>query len=559
MQKNNIYPYANILNNVMKIKFLNFITLCIFCFTFLSFKCNDKCKDEYLYLYKNLPFEMPVLKQPKFPKNQVSIIDFGAVSDGVTLNTNAFSKAIDVLAKKGGGTLNVPVGIWFTGPIVFKSNINLHLEKGALILFSPDKKLYPLVDIIFEGLNTYRCQSPISGRNLTNVAITSEGAIDGNGQYWRALKKQKVTDAEWKELTSKGGVFFRPDYWVPSEEFLKGQNISGMNVPEGLKTKAEFEAVHDFLRPVMISFYECKNVFLQGVLFQNSPAWNVHPLMCENVIIDNIKVRNPSYSQNGDGLDLESCKNSIIINSTFDCGDDGICIKSGKDEDGRRNARACENLIVDNCTVFKGHGGFVVGSEMSGGVKNIKVSNCSFLGTDVGLRFKSTRGRGGVVENIFIDNITMMNIVTEPLLFDLFYGGKSASESLADSDQVKPDIKIPVADVTTPAFKNIYIKNIYCSNARRAMFFNGLPEMNIQNINVENVIITAEYGAELSESDGINFNNIKIFPRKGAALHLSNVKNFKLTNFKFPESLQDIIKISGDRNENIELPDSLRK
>lgn len=529
--------------------------------SFSLFSCENKDIKEspYSYLYTNLPFEMPVLTPPVFPDNQVSIIEFGGVPDGSTLNTEAFSKAIESLSQKGGGIISIPAGVWFTGPITLKSNINLHLEKGSLILFSPDKNLYPLVDIIFEGLDTYRCQSPVSGRNLNNVAITGEGTIDGNGQYWRALKRQKVTEAEWKEFTSKGGIFDGPDYWVPSEQFLKGQKMSGMNVPQDLKSKEEFESVRDFLRPVMISFYECKNVFLQGVTFQNSPAWNIHPLMCENVIVDNIKVRNPAYSQNGDGIDLESCKNSLIINSSFDCGDDAICIKSGKDEDGRRRGRACENLIVDNCTVFKGHGGFVVGSEMSGGVRNIKVTNCNFLGTDVGLRFKSKRGRGGVVENIFIENISMLNIKTEPLLFDLFYSGKSAVEMLTEGGNQKPTLEIPEVDETTPSFRNIYIKNINCVNARRAMYFNGLAEMNIKNINLENATITSTYGVELSESDGISFNNIKIIQKYGPALILNNVKNFKLSNFDFPDLLKEAVRISGHQTKNIELPEKIHK
>ncbi len=528
---------------------------------FFLFSCESKeiKESRYSNLFTNLPFEMPVLVPPVFPDNEVSILDFGGVPDGITLNTIAFSNAIESLSQKGGGILNIPAGVWFTGPITLKSNINLHLEKGSLILFSPDKKMYPLVDIVFEGLDTYRCQSPVNGRNLTNVAITGEGAIDGNGHYWRALKRQKLTDAEWKEFTSEGGVFDGPDYWVPSEQFLKGQKISGMNVPQGLKSKEEFESIRDFLRPVMISFYECKNVFLHGVIFQNSPAWNIHPLMCENVIVDNIQVRNPAYSQNGDGIDLESCKNSLIINSSFDCGDDGICIKSGKDEDGRRRARACENLIVDNCTVYKGHGGFVVGSEMSGGVRNIKVTNCKFLGTDVGLRFKSTRGRGGIVENIYLENITMLNIITEPILFDLFYGGKSAVEALIDGDSQKSGLLVPVVDETTPVFRNIYIKNINCTNAGRAMYFNGLPEMNITNINVENVSITSTLGVELSESDGISFKNININSAKSPALNLKNVKNFILSEFRFPDEMTEVIKIMGPNSTNIRLPNELKK
>ncbi|MFV0324452.1 MAG: glycoside hydrolase family 28 protein, partial [Bacteroides xylanisolvens] len=346
----------------------------------------------YAYLYKDLSFEMPVLSAPVFPDYEVCIEDFGGIGDGTVLNTEAFAKAIAELSARGGGKLLVPAGVWLTGPIVLKSNINLHLQDRAIILFSPNKDLYPIVETSFEGLDTRRCQSPISGHNLENIAITGSGAIDGNGHYWRPLKKQKVSDGQWKKAIAKGGVFKRDDYWMPSAEYLHGDTISDMNVPRHFTTDEEWQSVRDFLRPVMVSLKNCKGVFLQGVIFQNSPAWNVHPLMCENIIIDHVQVRNPSYAQNGDGLDLESCKNAIIVNSSFDVGDDGICIKSGKDEDGRKRARPCENVLVDNCTVFKGHGGFVVGSEMSGGVRNVSVSNCQFLGTDVGLRFKSRRG-----------------------------------------------------------------------------------------------------------------------------------------------------------------------
>ena len=374
-------------------------------------KPNDKKAevDEFAYLYKDLPFEMPRVEYPVFADNEVVITQFGGVGDGATSNTKPFADAMNALSEQGGGKLIVPAGIWFTGPIVFKSNINLHLEKGSVILFSGNFDEYPLVNTSFEGLETRRCQSPVSGRNLQNIAITGDGCIDGSGHFWRPLKRQKVTESHWeKQLATPNGVMKNPNYWFPSEKALKGDQISDMNVPRELKTEEDWLSVKDFLRPVMISFIECKNVYLEGVLFQNSPSWNIHPLMCENLIIKNISVRNPSYAQNGDGLDVESCKNVLIINSSFDVGDDGICIKSGKDEDGRRRAMATENVIVDNCTVFKGHGGFVVGSEMSGGVKNIKVSNCQFLGTDVGLRFKSRRGRGGIVENIYVSNVSMI-------------------------------------------------------------------------------------------------------------------------------------------------------
>lgn len=522
------------------------------------FGCAQKSEYKYDYLYKDLPFKMDKLHKPVFPANNVSIADFGGVPDGITLNTEAFSKAMDALDKKGGGTLHVPSGVWYTGPIVFKSNVNMYLEKGALILFSADFDLYPLVNTVFEGLDTRRCQSPISGRNLENIAITGEGSINGSGGAWRPLKKGKVTASHWKEVVESGGIVKDGNYWFPNEGSLKGLEMSDMNVPRKDLTEAEWQEIKAFLRPVMVSFIECKNVLLEGVLFENSPSWNIHPLMCENVIIDNIFVRNPGYSQNGDGVDLESCVNSIIVNSTFDVGDDAICIKSGKDEDGRKRNRPTENVIIDNCKVFQGHGGFVVGSEMSGSVRNISVSNCQFLGTDVGLRFKSRRGRGGIVENIYIRDINMFDIATESFLFDLYYGGKSASESLADGDTTPVETVVPPVDETTPAFRNIYVKNLTSRNARRAMFFNGLPEMRIENINVENVTISATIGAELVESENIHFKNVKLIPKEGPALILKNVKDFSLTGFEYPASLKEPVKVSG-KNENIQLPDNLNK
>lgn len=519
-----------------KLKSINYLLTVVFLSTaIIATSCSpggSKDVDRFGYLYENLPFDMPRLSVPEFPDNEVKLTDFGAVGNGVDLCTDAFAKAIDALEAKGGGHLIVPNGIWFTGPIVLKSNIDLHLKQGAVILFSPDVNLYPLVETVFEGLDTRRCQSPISGRNLTNVAITGDGAIDGNGHYWRPLKREKVTESEWKKITSMGGVYKRPTYWFPHPKTLHGDTISDMNVPRHFTTEAEWESVRNFLRPVMVSLIECKNVYLEGVIFQNSPAWNIHPLMCENVIIENVAVRNPSYSQNGDGLDLESCKNSIIINSSFDVGDDGICLKSGKDEDGRRRARPCENVIVDNCTVFKGHGGFVVGSEMSGDVRNVMVSNCKFLSTDVGLRFKSRRGRGGVVENIYIRDVTMMDIPTEPLLFNLYYGGMSAVEVLESGvTQSEEPVSLPV-DETTPAFKNIHVKGMVCSNARRAMYFNGLPEQKIDNITIEDVFITSKIGGEIAESENIILKNVTIQPEKGEALLLKNCINVSTPDFQ---------------------------
>ena len=482
----------------------NILTLFLLTFVLCVFAANP-----YKKYTANLPFAMQQIKAPKIPNRQVLLSDFKADPTGSSLCTDAFAKAIDALSQQGGGHLIVPRGVWLTGPIVLKSNIDFHLEKGAVVLFAPDENLYPLIKTSFEGLDTRRCQSPLSANGAENISITGEGVIDGNGQYWRPVKRAKVTESHWKRLfTQFGGVEMKKDYWVPSEGYAKGEQGANLNVPNA-QTEEEWLAVKRFLRPVMVSLVNCKNVLLQGVIFQNSPAWNLHPLMCENIIIDQVLVRNPAYAQNGDALDLESCKNALIINSRFDAGDDGICIKSGKDADGRRRARPCENVVVDGCTVFAGHGGFVVGSEMSGGVRNISVKNCQFVGTDVGLRFKSTRGRGGIVENIFIDGISMSDIATYALTFNMYYGGKSVAEALADGDNQKEVVAMPVTE-ETPIFRNIDIRNINCYHAGFAMEFNGLPEMPIDCINLENIYISARHDATFQYSKNITKKNVNI-------------------------------------------------
>lgn len=487
-------------------------------------------------IYEGLSFNTQKLKTQKFPKRALNIADLGAKSDGETNNANIFQLAIDSLGNSGGGHVIVPQGVWLTGPITLKSNIDLHLLKGALIIFSDDKNLYPLVQTNFKGLQTYRCQSPISGRDLSNIAITGEGVIDGNGDAWRAVKRSKLAPQEWKKLIKQGGIV-ENDQWFPSAQYLKGKHLTeSFNVPN-FSERQKFEEIKDFLRPVMVSLINCHDVTLDGVSFQNSPAWCLHPLLCTNLRVSNITVRNPWYSQNGDGIDIDACRNTVIYNSSFDAGDDGICVKSGKDEDGRRQGVPCENLIVSHCTVFHGHGGFVVGSEMSGGVRNVSVKHCLFLGTDVGLRFKSCRGRGGIVENIFIDHVNMLNIANEPILFNLYYQGKGAESAMAsDTKQF-----IPKADSTTPCFRNVYISNVTCKGAKRTLFFNGLPEMPIQNVVLQNLNISAKEGAEFTFCNDVEMRYCNLNASNGPLLNLQHVSNALLIEVQSASSKDDYI------------------
>ena len=304
---------------------------------------------EFDSLYEDLPFEMGKVSRPVIPDREVNITDCGGVGDGIALNTEAFRSAIDHLYSAGGGHLIVPEGIWLTGPITLRDNIDLHVTSNAVILFSPERDLYPIVETVFEGLDTKRCLAPVNADGAKNISITGGGTIDGSGDSWRQVKRAKMTDSQWKDLLSSGGFTDRKGtVWYPDSSSWRGSIVSdAFNVPQGLETDEEWESVKTYLRPVLVGLKECENVLLEDVLFQNSPCWNIHPLMCRNVIINNITVRNPGYSQNGDGIDIDSCEDVILVNSSFDVGDDAICIKSGKDEDGRRRARPCRNLIVE--------------------------------------------------------------------------------------------------------------------------------------------------------------------------------------------------------------------
>lgn len=520
---------------------------------------TEQPKDETATIYEGVEFDMPKVKETSFPDYKVSIADFGAVGDGIQSNTNAFADAIADVSKQGGGKVVVPRGMWLTGPIQFKSNINLHLEDGALILFSKNFDEYPLVETSFEGLNTIRCMSPIYAKGVENIAITGNGTIDGNGDAWRYVKKGKMTPGQWKKLVKSGGVLNgEEDIWFPSESSKAGfVATNNFNVPE-TKDRNELEKMKDFLRPVMVSIVNSKRILLDGPTFQNSPAWNIHPLMSEDVIIRNLNVRNPWYSQNGDGLDLESCKNVIIYNNTFDVGDDAICFKSGKNKDGRDRGMPTENVIVKNNIVYHGHGGFVVGSEMSGGVRNVHVSNCTFIGTDVGLRFKSTRGRGGVVENIHISNIDMINIPTDAINFNLFYGGNSPvlEDDQSAEDEARDEAMVPVTE-ETPSFKNIHMKNIRVVGSGVAANFQGLPEMNLQNVSLENAILEAEKGIMAVDTDGLTLKNVKVIPTKGSALTLYNSKNVEVNAFSYEVKEGKPIRVLGALTENVKLEKTL--
>jgi polygalacturonase len=274
--------------------------------------------------------------------------------------------------------------------------------------------------------------------------------------------------------------------------------------------------------------------------------------MCEDLTIRNVTVKNPWYSQNGDGLDIESCKNTIVYNSSFDVGDDAICIKSGKDADGRKRGKPTENLVIKNCIVYHGHGGVTIGSEMSGGVKNVYVSGCSFLGTDVGLRFKSNRGRGGVVENIYFKDINMIGIPTQAISFNLFYGGLSVSEMIAQGkNNIAGTSKISPVTEETPTFRNITIKNITCRGASQSVFLQGLPELNLQGITLENIVIQSDNGLACVDVDGLTIKGMKLIQKDSIFMQFINSQNVNIEKLNVPENQDSYFTINGEKSKNI--------
>jgi DNA sulfur modification protein DndE len=519
------------------------IPLLLFAFELnvLIIGAQGKNEEDLKYYLSNLPFQMPEVNQPSFPDRQVNITDFGAIGNGQAMNTDAFAKAIDTCAKSGGGTVIVPPGIWLTGPIKFQSNINLHLEKGALILFSRNHRDFPIIlNPITNGLTV---ASPIYGFILENIAITGDGIIDGAGDSWRPVKKSKTTENQWKSLVASGGAVSADNatYW-PTKEAMEGEAYLKNLISSGKPlTEKDYEPARDFLRPYMVLFYQCKKVLLDGPTFQNSPKFVLYPTICEDVIIRNIKVLNEWWAQNGDGIDISGGKNILIYNCLVNAGDDGICMKSSKNK-YYKSEPVLQNVLIFNCVVYHAHGGFVIGSNTDGGMKNISVNNCNFISTDIGLRFKSSRGRGGLVENIYVNNIYMKDIATQAILFDTYY----------ESPEDAVDNAVAVNE-KTPKFQKFYMNKIYCNGTQQAIKITGLPEMPISDIDLKNIVISANAGFTSKEAQNIRLDNVVILPEKEPVFELTNCNGFLMKDISYPKGSKTFMKLEGKTTNNIQL------
>lgn len=456
-------------------------------------------KNSIEYYIKNAPFEFGEMVLPTIPETSYNIKDFGGVGNGVVLNTKAFEKAISTISEKGGGKLIVPAGVWLTGPIELKSKINFHVENGAVVQFSSDINQFPLREY---SKGKFDVTPPIWGNNLKDVAFTGDGIFDGAGEAWRPVKKFKLSKDDWAKLISKGGVVSDDGkIWWPSAEAMNGEKLSKVVSSISNPTIGDYKVLHHFLRPMMFTLSKVTNLLIDGPTFRNSPKFVINPKNITNLVIRNTTVYNPKWAQNGDGIDISASKNVIIYNTRVNAGDDGICMKSsGEPKNGEASL---QNVIIAECTVYEGHGGFVIGSNTDGGMKNIFVSNCLFDGTDIGIRVKSNSGRGGDVSQIFIQNIEMKNIVEAAVFFDTLYADAPAGSSKESQEAQFTGDKIPY-------LHDFYISNINCESAKTAFSFTGLPEKFIENIYFKNVNINSKEGVVGKNGSNIVFENVKI-------------------------------------------------
>lgn len=428
------------------------------------------------------------IKPPKFKTRDFLITKYGAAGDGKTLNTEALRKAVEDCSKKGGGRVVVPAGEFLTGAIHLKSNVNLHVSKGATLKFSMNPKDYlPVVHTRWEGMELMHLSPFIYAYEQTNIAITGEGTLDGQGKsfFWK-----------WHGNPKYGGD---PNVLSQKEARARLYKMMDDNVPVEQRV---FGGEKDYLRPQFIQPYKCKNVLIEGVKIVDSPMWEVHPVLCENVIVRKLNIN--SHGPNNDGCDPESCKDVLIEDCFFDTGDDCIAIKSGRNNDGRRINVPTENIIVRGCEMRDGHGGITVGSEISGGVRNLFAENNKLdsPNLDHALRVKNNASRGGLLENFYFRNITVGEVAHAIITIDFNYeeGRKGAFTPVMRNfvaDNIKSGKSKYVMDAQ--GFENAPIYNIQIKNSTFDNVENGIMAANLKNAKLENVRINGKSVKDISE------------------------------------------------------------
>jgi polygalacturonase len=365
--------------------------------------------------------------------------NFGAAGDGTALDTQAIQRAIEACSAAGGGTVVFPAGGYVTGALILRSHVTLHLEAGAVLLGSEDPADYPIIGSRWEGVEQETYAPLIGGSQLEGIAVVGRGTVDGRGVAW------------WRRF--RDGTLC-------------------------------------YSRPRLISFADCWNVLIEGVTLTRSPSWTINPVRCRNVTIDKVTIVNPADSPNTDGINPDSCRNVHIANCHIDVGDDCIALKSGTEDEDSDKRVPCENVTITNCTMVHGHGGVVIGSEMSGGIRNVVIANCIFEGTDRGIRLKSRRGRGGVVEDIRVTNVIMTGVLC-PFTVNLYYACG------AWGDKIVADRQPRAVSAGTPRFRRIHLSHITARDVKLAAgWVFGLPEMPIEELSLDDVAVSMAADAE---------------------------------------------------------------
>jgi polygalacturonase len=423
---------------------------------------------------------------PTFPDKNFNITDYGAKGDSVTDCTDAFAKAIAACNAAGGGKVIVPEGKFSTGPIHLKSNVNLHISKGAVVLFSRDTKKYlPQVYTRFEAVELMNYSPLIYAYEQENIAITGEGELNGqaNDENWWFWKGRWGHAGQEREL--KEGAPTQKD----ANDRLKKM------AEDGVPVKDRIFGEGDYLRPNFVQPYKCKNVLIEGVTIKDSPMWIIHPVLCENVTIRKVKVI--SHGPNSDGCDPESCKDVLIEDCLFDTGDDCIAIKSGRDHDGRRVNVPSENIIVRGCTMKDGHGGVVIGSEISGNVRNVFAENCEMSSPylDRALRLKSNSRRGGIIENVFMRNVNVGDVADAVVHVYMFYANETGDNhptvrniQVKNVTSKKSDYGIYIEAEEDYPVEGIVIEDCSFENVAKGNMIKGYKDLKLKNVKINGEI-----------------------------------------------------------------------
>jgi polygalacturonase len=468
---------------------------------------------------------MPDSKRPAIPNARFDIRDFGAEEGGLVKNTGAMQQAIETAARRGGGNVVIPPGTWLTGAIRLDNNINLYVSKGAELIFSQDPRDYlPVVFSRHEDVECYKYSAFIYADGKTNIAITGEGTLNGQGKPW------------WDWKISKKNM----------EELLNQMADADVPVAERVFDGSEGKE----LRPAFFQPMRCKNILVEGVKFLYGAFWTITPTYCENVIVRRVQiVTEGSYGHtpNGDGVNPSSSRNVLIEFCHFDTGDDCIAIKSGRDRDGLRVGIPTENVVVRYCRGLQGHGGIVIGSETSGGIRNVYAVNCQFNETDRIVRIKTARGRGGVIEDLWFKNLVGEDIALEAIHVNMLYTGE----------------RLPAQPLSnaTPTIRNIHYENITCTSGKSyAIELLGLPERAIESVCFDNINATAAKGMNFSDVKGIRLNNISISAPLQPLITITDGKDIEFHSITVQRETGQILRVEGSGSTDIsvamDLPDA---